>query len=746
MNETHLATKTRRTYIVITLLGSLLALSVYALAQSVQETAMRFMSHDLALYSETQQVGRLLSEQERILYEYYATTEPALYTDNYMHNFHQLTSLLTTVSNDGGDSHAIGMVNAYLLSAYDTAKALDENLAADFTDWDLAREQLAEISELRRASLPLLTEIEAEINASVAQGYDNIRDLLSVTVWLVIVFSVGVGGMSIYLGRHAARFILLSSENEKLALFPKRNPNPVIRLDAKGHLLYANPAATPLLGELFENHEAEATLPANWLNNYLKSAKYAGDACSQHTRTIAHRHYLMQSHWIADHQTFDLHLRDITERQEAEDALAFQAYHHPVTNIGNRTFLEKVVNDHLQQQRGFAAIMIDVTDFKVLSENYGLADALLCVYQVGEVLQARTTALANNLSNTIQLFHIADACFMLLVAPDTLATKCIDHLAKQFTQALHTPIGDMRFHLTFGCTVYPAQSADYASIMLHSNIAVESAISVSKQVHYFSNDDGDRHQRRLMITQRLEKAIDDGALTLYFQPKQHLAEGQVKSCESLLRWFDDGTFISPAEFIPIAERSGLILPLGEWVLDQAFDQVRRWHQQGKGIQIAINISPRQFMQPDFVQGIARRLDSYGVPPSLIELELTETSVMETGAAARQVLVALRELGVSLSIDDFGTGYSSLAYLSGFPVDKIKIDRSFVQYMDEQPEQQAIVLTICQLAKNLGLSVIAEGVETEAQRELLASFGCDYIQGYWLAKPMPANEVEQLFVG
>ena len=121
MNETHLATKTRRTYIVITLLGSLLALSVYVLAQSVQETAMRFMSHDLALYSETQQVGRLLSEQERILYEYYATTEPALYTDNYMHNFHQLTSLLTTVSNDGGDSHAIGMVNAYLLSAYDTA-------------------------------------------------------------------------------------------------------------------------------------------------------------------------------------------------------------------------------------------------------------------------------------------------------------------------------------------------------------------------------------------------------------------------------------------------------------------------------------------------------------------------------------------------------------------------------------------------------------------------------------------------
>ncbi|MCP4277252.1 MAG: EAL domain-containing protein, partial [Gammaproteobacteria bacterium] len=135
---------------------------------------------------------------------------------------------------------------------------------------------------------------------------------------------------------------------------------------------------------------------------------------------------------------------------------------------------------------------------------------------------------------------------MLIVAPDTQATKCIDHLAKQFTQALHTPIGDMRFHLTFGCTVYPAQSADYASIMLHSNIAVESAISASKQVHYFSNDDGNRHQRRLMITQRLEKAIDDGALTLYFQPKQHLAEGQVKSCESLLRWFDDGTFISPA--------------------------------------------------------------------------------------------------------------------------------------------------------------------------------------------------------
>lgn len=745
MNESHLATKTRRTYIVITLLGSMLALSVYALAQAVQETAMRFMAQDLVLYSETQQVGQLLSEQERILYEYYATTEAELYSNNYMHNFHQLTDVLSQVSNDGGDSHSIGMVNAYLHSAYDTAKALDENLAADQTDWDLAREQLAEISELRRASLPLLAKIETEINASVAKGYDDIQRLLSVTVWLVIVFSVGVGGMSIYLGRHAARFILLSSENEKLALFPKRNPNPVIRLDAKGQLLYANPAAAPLLSELFEEGEPQSSSPANWLNSYLKSAKFAGDACSQHTCKIAQRYYLMQSHWISDHQTFDLHLRDITERQEAEEALAFQAYHHPVTQIANRTFLEKIVSDHLQQNKRFAAVMIDVTDFKVLSENYGLADALLCVYQVGEVLQAKTNALANNLSTDIQLFHIADACFMLTVAPESLATKCIDHLAKQFANALHTPLGDMRFHLTFGATVYPEQSSDYASLMLHSNIAVESAISSAKQVHYFSNDDGDRHQRRLMITQRLELAIGAGALTLYFQPKQHLAQGQVKSCESLLRWFDEGEFISPAEFIPIAERSGLILPLGEWVLDQAFTQVRHWHQQGKDIQVAINISPRQFMQPDFVQGIARRLDSYGVPPSLIELELTETSVMETGAAARTVLSALRELGVSLSIDDFGTGYSSLAYLSGFPVDKIKIDRSFVQYMDEQPEQQAIVLTICQLAKNLGLSVIAEGVETESQRALLVSFGCDYIQGYWLAKPMPANEVEQLFV-
>tara|TARA_B100000929_G_scaffold35481_1_gene25427 strand:- start:149 stop:709 length:561 start_codon:yes stop_codon:yes gene_type:complete len=184
--------------------------------------------------------------------------------------------------------------------------------------------------------------------------------------------------------------------------------------------------------------------------------------------------------------------------------------------------------------------------------------------------------------------------------------------------------------------------------------------------------------------------------------------------------------------------------LREWVLDSAFNQARAWYEEGRQVQIAINISARQFLQPGFAESIARRLREYDIPASLIELELTETSIMDNHQLASAVLVELRALGGSLSIDDFGTGYSSLAYLSAFPVDKVKIDRSFVSQMVDAPKQQAIVLTICQLAHNLGLKVIAEGVETDVQRELLHQYGCDYLQGYLFARPVPASEAVNLF--
>lgn len=749
MQNATLASRARQVFIIIVILGGLLAVCVYGLAASVQNKAGKYMETDLAVFSQVQQIGMLLSEQERLLYEYYATSERSLYEAGYMHNFKQLGQLLGEMSSSTEFNATINEIAGNLEASSVVADALDENLASAWTDWDLAREQLEQISLYRRAILPMLADIETATNRSVNQGYLAIIHLLQTTVWVVAAFSVGIAGISIYLGRYAARYIQLSTENETLALFPKRNPNPVIRIDAKGRLLYANPAADTLISNLYPNDRNSMSNFPPELAESLQLVSSGGELCAQTVLEIKGHYYAIQSHWISEHQTYDLHVRDITQRHRAEQALEYQAYHHPVTGIGNRSFLEKTANSWINRREAFNAVMIDVSDFKMLSENYGLADALSCIYAVGYYLQSSVAQFVSvdETSEDVCLFHVADACFMVLVktqGPAHRLAALLNTLRTKLSDVIDTPLGAMRFHVTFGVSDYPVQSTDYDTLLLHTNIAVERALNNNQSIHYFNADDGAQHQRRLTITRRLEQALKEDQLTLYYQPKQHLADGRVSSCECLLRWIDNGEFISPGEFIPIAERSGLILVLGEWVLDSAFKQVRQWYQDGRHIQVAVNISARQFLQPGFTESIARRLKAFEVPPALIELELTETSIMDNHQLASEILIALRALGVSLSIDDFGTGYSSLAYLSAFPVDKVKIDRSFVSQMVDAPKQQAIVLTICQLAHNLGLQVIAEGVETDTQRALLHEYGCDYLQGYLFARPVPANEAEMLF--
>tara|TARA_B100000929_G_scaffold186703_1_gene147782 strand:- start:5 stop:2257 length:2253 start_codon:yes stop_codon:yes gene_type:complete len=749
MHNNKLVSRTRQIYLAIVLLGVLLAVGVYGLAASVHNKARQYMETDLAIFSQVQQIGMLLSEQERLLYEYYATEESSLYEEGYLENFNQLNSTLNEMAGAERFTDTVTDVSAHLLAASEVAGALHENLMSSQTQWNLSRTQLEQISQHRRAVLPLLKKIEMATNRSVSNGYLSIIQLLEIIVWVVALFSLGIAAISFYLGRYAARYIRLSTENETLALFPKRNPNPVIRIDAKGKLLYANPAADDLIAQLYPTNQLSmASFPAP-LSEALSLASSGGELCAQTVLKLSERFYAIQSHWIAEHQTYDLHVRDITQRHRAEQALEHQAYHHPVTGIGNRSYLEKTANQWIAQQQTFNAVMIDVTDFKLLSENFGLADALACIYSVGYFLQSSVQQYAsvNSEPDDVCLFHVADACFMVLVktqGPAHRLASLLSMLRTKLANTIDTPMGAMRFHVTFGVSDYPVHSVDYNTLLLHTNIAVEIALKNNQEVHYFNADDGAYHQRRLIITRRLEQALKHNELTLYYQPKQQLSDGRVQSCECLLRWIDNGEFISPGEFIPIAERSGLILVLGEWVLDSAFNQARAWYEEGRQIQIAINISARQFLQPGFAESIERRLREYAIPASLIELELTETSIMDNHQLASAVLMELRALGVSLSIDDFGTGYSSLAYLSAFPVDKVKIDRSFVSQMVDAPKQQAIVLTICQLAHNLGLKVIAEGVETDVQRELLHQYGCDFLQGYLFARPVPASEAVTLF--
>jgi EAL domain-containing protein (putative c-di-GMP-specific phosphodiesterase class I) len=249
----------------------------------------------------------------------------------------------------------------------------------------------------------------------------------------------------------------------------------------------------------------------------------------------------------------------------------------------------------------------------------------------------------------------------------------------------------------------------------------------------------------MKLDQSLRKALDAAQLRLHFQPKLRLADAAVVGVEALLRWQDEELGeVPPSRFIPVAEESGAIIPIGQWVLEQAAAQAAHWNQQGWPMPVAVNLSAMQFNQSSFVEDLAEILQRHSLPGELLELELTESILIADAEDAVRRLSALRELGLRLSIDDFGTGYSSLAYLKRFPIERLKIDRSFIADIPGNAEDEAIAVAIIQLARALHLAVTAEGVESEAQREFLVRHGCLEIQGYLVAPALPAQALWERF--
>ena len=294
--------------------------------------------------------------------------------------------------------------------------------------------------------------------------------------------------------------------------------------------------------------------------------------------------------------------------------------------------------------------------------------------------------------------------------------------------------------LSLGAVSYPLHGREPEALLRNADAALQLARRAGgdTMVPYCEEINAQAAQR-IATEAALRHAVERGELELHYQPQQALGDGALVGFEALLRWRRDGELVPPDQFIPLAEESGLIVGIGEWVLEQACRQLGDWRRQGMaaGVCVAVNISPRQFAAPGFLPHLEALLATSGVDPRLLELEITEGVVMEDAESAIALLQRLRALGLRLAIDDFGTGYSSLAYLSRFPIDKLKIDQSFVRNMASVGEQRAIVQATIGLGHSLGLSVIAEGVETEAQRSLLCSWQCDQLQGYFYSRPLPA---------
>ena len=430
--------------------------------------------------------------------------------------------------------------------------------------------------------------------------------------------------------------------------------------------------------------------------------------------------------------------------EEQRDILDYTAYHDYLTKLANRaqfiTILEKTLEKAQQQSFQVGLLFIDLDRFKEINDSFGhsVGDLVLCE------IADRLNAIA---AKDALIARLGGDEFTLIVEDKT--NEEIEHLVNNIIDIIQKPLTfyatEMYLTCSIGISFFPKDAKDAESLLRNADTAMYKAKNKGKNTFQFYNQSmTEASIERLQMENHLRRAIEKDELVLYYQPQVDAENHKITGAEVLLRWNDSvlGN-ISPAKFIPLAEETGHILPLGDWVLKEAFIQQSKWLQSGMAPDIlAINIAAKQIYYTDLVATITNLLETYEIDPHTIELEITERIIVENPDYTIKVLNTLRSLGVRISIDDFGTGYSSLSYLKTLPLDKIKIDQSFIRGIPASHEDAQIIKTIISLSQGLNKSVIAEGVETEGQKSFLQEAGCSEMQGYLFAKPLPAVEFEQ----
>lgn len=438
-------------------------------------------------------------------------------------------------------------------------------------------------------------------------------------------------------------------------------------------------------------------------------------------------------------------VRDITDRKAAEEQVAFLAYHDALTGLPNRLLAQ----DHFKLAMSFADrektkvafVFLDLDNFKVINDSLG--------HVIGDVLlKMVATRLLECLRDTDTLSRQGGDEFLIILGgvPDLdVISRIAEKILARLTETFSIDGSELSTSLSIGIAVYPDDGEDHDTLLKKADTAMYKSKDAGRNTYRFyteqMNIDAVEH---LQIRNNLRKGLEREEFVLHFQPQIDLSSNAVIGAEALIRWnHPEFGMIPPGRFIPIAEESGLIVQIGEWVLLESCQQAVAWRKAGlRELVIAVNLTSVQFKRGDLEKAVIHALSVSGLDPTLLELELTESILIQNTEKMLETVRHLKSLGVKLSIDDFGTGYSSLSYLKTFAVDKLKIDQSFVHDMADDPNDAVIVRTIIQMARSLNLKTIAEGVETERQTEMLRLQHCDEVQGYHFARPMPAEDFER----
>lgn len=545
----------------------------------------------------------------------------------------------------------------------------------------------------------------------------------------------------------------------KLSLVVEQSPAMVMITDLEGNLEYVNPKFTEVTG--YDPEEVYGKNP-----RLLQSGKVTRDEYRNLWSTLLagrpwqgellNRRKNGQLYWeralispLRNEQREVTHYigvsEDINTQKKYEKQLEYQATHDDLTGLANRVLfkdrLDRAITRAQRDRQVVAVLLLDLDRFKVINDSLGHAtgDDLLC--QVAQRLQ---TILRD--TDTAARFG-GDEFAVLLTDMEhsedihVVAGKVLKIIADSYV------IDGREISLTasLGISIFPDDGHDSTTLIRNADTAMYQSKKQSDHFSFYTSEMNRQMLDTLELETALRQALERQEFELYYQPKVDLTTGRINGCEALLRWrHPQRGMISPGAFIPLAEETGLIVPIGLWVLHEACRQNLAWQAEGlSAINIAVNLSARQFLQGDLASRVKQTLEVVGLDPALLELELTESMIMGDPTTAEQTLRELKSLGVSLSLDDFGTGYSSLNYLRRFPVDSLKIDQTFIRDITIDASGASVVSSIIDIAHNLNLIAIAEGVETREQLDFLVVDKCDSMQGYLFSKPLPADQFAEL---
>ncbi len=560
----------------------------------------------------------------------------------------------------------------------------------------------------------------------------------------------------------------LQDSRARVRLVLDSTSEAIFGVDTQGICTFANPACLRMLGYANESDLVGKPIHDLIHHTYPDGRPYPVEECAIQVATRAGRehHCNNEYHWRADGTSFPVEywsrpmykdgeligavvaFNDLTQRKLAEEELHLLAYYDNLTGLPNRQLfndrLHQALGDAKRRNRLVALMLLDLDRFKVVNDTMG--------HEAGDqLLQEISARLKRSVRANDTVARLGGDEFALIftdVEESRYIGLCAQKVLAQFDAPIIIGGREVFSGASIGIALYPSDTVDADELLKYADSAMYHAKELGRNNYqFYSHEMTASANERLQLETDLRHAIEHNEFLLHYQPLVDSRSGQPTGVEALIRWSDpSGKLIPPLSFIPLAEDTGLIVPIGKWVLETACAQLKQWHDAGHpGLTMSVNVATRQFRDVAFLETVTQAIQGSGIPPQSLELEITESILLENCDETLNTLNALKQLGVTLAIDDFGTGYSSLSYLKRFPIDRLKIDRSFVRDLASDTDDLAIVRAIIALAQAMRLSVVAEGVETEDQLALLQSEECHEYQGYFFARPMDAESILHKFL-